>query len=474
MQKKRTIDFGDLALGVALLLAASSGVVFGQDGSADLSSSRDAAESGGVAGLSEAPPPSAVIAASVDDLKLRLLLQETLERNPEVAALAAEALAAAQRSLQEKPLPDPVVSLTAWVLPPETRVGPQLASVSLSQRFPWFGKLSLKEEAALAASAAAEARVESRRLKVVTEARRLAYELSFLVAERREVEADRATLSHYEELARARYASGVGIGQGVVKIQAEITRDDARLLEIATRHTALSARLNALRDRPQGTPIPAFAIPTATEMDVDFAELRAEALRRRPELAEADALIARAERLGDLASKGYSPDFTAGINYAYVAKRRDRAGRDFPPEDNGQDVLGLFAAVNLPIHGKSLDAGVEEAGQRRLAAEERRRAVTTGIEGELGDLTSRLDLTWDRIRLFEDVLIHQAEESLRSAESAYATGTYNALDLLDAERILLGVRVATERARTDFAVVVAELEGVVGLPLASLEKENER
>ncbi len=468
MQNNRTIGFGGLAVGFAVLLIASSGVVFGQGGSADPSAGQDATES------SVAHSPSAVVAASVGDPKLRLLLEEVLERNPEVAVSAAEARAAAQRTLQEKPLPDPVVSLTAWVLPPETRVGPQLASLGLSQRFPWFGKLPLKEEAALAGAAAAEARVEASRLKVVTEVRRLAYELAFLAAERREVEADRATLSHYEELARARYASGVGIGQGVVKIQAEITRDDTRLLEIATRNAALSARLNALRDRPQGAPIPAFEIPTAIEPDLDPAELRAEALRRRPELAETDALIVRAERLGDLAAKGYSPDITAGINYAYVAKRRDRAGREFPPEDNGQDVLGLFAAVNLPIHGKRLEAGVEEAAQRRLAAEEQHRVVVARIDGKLGDVTSRLDLTWDRIRLFEDVLIHQAAESLRSAESAYATGTYNALDLLDAERVLLGVRVATERAQTDFAVATAELEGVVGMPLANLEKENER
>ena len=94
MQNKRTIGFGDLALGVALFLAASSGVVFGQDGSADLSSSGDAAESGG------APPPSAVIVASVVDPKLRLLLEEVLERNPGVATVAAESQAAAQLTLQ--------------------------------------------------------------------------------------------------------------------------------------------------------------------------------------------------------------------------------------------------------------------------------------------------------------------------------------------------------------------------------------
>jgi outer membrane protein TolC len=199
-----------------------------------------------------------------------------------------------------------------------------------------------------------------------------------------------------------------------------------------------------------------------------------EALRRRPELAEADALVVRAERLGQRAQKNYSPDFTAGLNYGYVAKRRDKAGEALPPEDNGQDVLGIFTSFNVPIHGKKLDAGVEEAAKQRLAAEERKREVTAGIDGDLGDLTSRLGLTWDRIRLFEDVLVKQAEESLRSAESAYATGTENALDLLDAERVLLEVRVATARARADFAIAAADLESVVGAPLAHLTQETQR
>jgi len=413
------------------------------------------------------------IVSSVEDANLRLLLGEALERNPGVAVLASESQVAALKAPQAKALPDPVVSLTAWVLPPQTRVGPQLASLNLAQRFPWFGKLGLDEEVALAGATAAEARVEAGRLQLISDVRRLAYELAFLAAERREVETDKATLSHYEELARARYASGIGIGQGVVKLQSEITRDEARLLEIASRQAALEARINALRDRPQGTSLPVISVPEPLEPTLDLAQLRSEALRRRPELAEADALVVRADRLGQRAQKNYSPDFTAGLNYGYVAKRRDQAGEAFPPEDNGQDVLGIFTSFNVPIHGKKLDAGVEEAAKQRLAAEERKREVIAGIEGDLGDLTSKLDLTWDRIRLFEDVLVTQAEESLRSAESAYATGTENALDLLDAERVLLEVRVATARARTDFAIAAADLESVVGAPLAHVTQETQ-
>jgi outer membrane protein TolC len=67
--------------------------------------------------------------------------------------------------------------------------------------------------------------------------------------------------------------------------------------------------------------------------------------------------------------------------------------------------------------------------------------------------------------LLEDVLAIQAAESLRSAESAYGAGTLNALDLLDAERVLLEVRIASARARADYAIAVAQLEGTVAEPV---------
>ena len=75
---------------------------------------------------------------------------------------------------------------------------------------------------------------------------------------------------------------------------------------------------------------------------------------------------------------------------------------------------------------------------------------------------SRLPRTWEQLRLFEDVLHVQAEQSLRSAEAGYTSGILNALDLLDAERLLLEVRTATERVRADYAIALARLEGAVG------------
>lgn len=400
------------------------------------------------------------------------LLAEILERNPEIGALAAAQRAVAQRAPQARALPDPMAAVTAYLWRPETRVGPQRFMGSLSERFPWFGKLRLREQAALAESAAAGARLEAMRLRLVTEGRRLYDELAFLQDFERVVRDDRATLVHYEELARARYASGFGLEQSIVKVQAEITRDDARLLDIATRRASVFASVNALRDQPAGTPVEVSPLPEPRETPLDLERLRSRALAQRPEVVGAEASIARAQAMVGLARKERVPDVTLGLSYTSVGEREDAAGRLSPPPDNGKDVLALSGGINLPIWNRRLTAGIEEALQNEHQAQESKRAVVAGIERPLGDLLAKIPLTWQRLRLFEDVLVIQADQSLRSAEAGYSAGTLHALDLLDAERTLLEVRIQTSRTRADYDIALAELEGAVGAPV-TLEKSEE-
>jgi cobalt-zinc-cadmium efflux system outer membrane protein len=210
-------------------------------------------------------------------------------------------------------------------------------------------------------------------------------------------------------------------------------------------------------------------LPGYGRVALDRDSLRAKALRLRPEMARADSEIARADALVDLARKEYKPDVTLGLSYTAVGLRQDAAGLAMPPPDDGKDVLAVSASVNLPIHRGKLKAGVEEAAQARHAADEGKRAVVAGIDRSLGELTERVTLTWQQLRLLRDVLGIQADQSLRSAEAAYTAGTLSSLDLLDAERVLLDVRTSTERARADYAIAIARLEGAVGEPLHEAE-----
>jgi outer membrane protein TolC len=405
------------------------------------------------------------IVSSVDDVRLRLLLEEVLERNPRLARLEAEAAASAQRAPQVKALPDPTASLTWFLMSPQTRVGPLQATINISQSLPWFGTLGLEEQAAMLDAAASRARVEAARLEVLTSARTAYLDLQFLDAESRLAREDRTTLEHYAELALARYASGVGLDQAVIKLQAEITRTDTRLLGIAARRAEVAARLNGLRDRPQTTPVVVADAGSPRRVELELEALRLRSLSGRPEMAAAAATAEAAEVRVERSKKAYSPNLVVGLRYGFVGRREDEAGRLFPPEGNGDDDFALTAGVSVPVWRSKLRAGVEEGTARQLAAEEAVRETAASIDEELGELFHRIPLLEEQVGLYEKVLIVQARQSLQSAESAYAAGTAGALDLLDAERVLLQVRVAAARARIDLEIAYARLEGVVAGPL---------
>lgn len=415
--------------------------------------------------------PATDLLRHLEPLALRDLATEVLERNPDIARAEHLAAAAAVRAPQVGALPDPVAAVSLFVLPPESRVGPQRLSASIQQRLPWFGKLDLTAQAALYEAAAAEAEVEILRLDKLTEARRLFFELAFLDAHRDILTNERSTLVRYEKTAQGRYAAGTGLQQEIVRLQAQVTRTDTRLLELAERRARLLASCNALRDRPAdtelevpelaATPLPSNWPPPGFER----LDLRHEAAQRRPELTAAAARLAAAGTRTEVAHKGFRPDLTVGLSYTLVTGRDDAMGRANPPPDDGDDILALNGSVNLPLRRRKLEAAVQEAQARRWAAEAAQRQQEAAIEAEIGDLTARLPLLQQHLRLLDGVLFLQAREALRSAETAYRTGKLNAMDLLDTEVVLFEVQIAAQRTRTDLAVAWARLERAVARPL---------
>ena len=414
----------------------------------------------------EVVAPADRILQSLSNTELRALISETLERNPGVARAQAQARAADLRAPQVRALPDPVAGVTAWLKGAETRTGPQVLTLSWVQALPWLSKFDLKEQAALLESSALHFDVEASRLALVTSVRRLYYELAFL-AQHKEITLDYLDhLRQHEEISQSRYATGTGASQDVIKIQAEITLADSLLLDIDQRRIDLEAQINHLRDRAASSVILPAVLPAGVENRSDVQTLRQVAEESRPEVTAADARIAAAEARIKLADKEYRPNFKVGLTYTLVNPREDPAGMLNPPEGNGDDIFGIQGGVSVPIWRKRLKSGAEEASALEFSAREAKREVLAGIESALGDLVQRIPLTWQQLRLLEDILILQAEESVRSAQSGYVSGTFNALDLLDAEHVLFKADTAIARAQADYAIRLAQLEGEVGGPLA--------
>ncbi len=133
-----------------------------------------------------------------------------------------------------------------------------------------------------------------------------------------------------------------------------------------------------------------------------------------------------------------------------------------PPPDNGKDVYSLSVGVNIPIFRSKYDAGVQEATERFAAARQAYRSTVNNVGLAVRSIGFRLETIDDQIALFERALLPQAEQALRSTESAYATGTIGVLDLLDSERMLLEVRLGLARLESDYMKALAEMERSIG------------
>ena len=419
------------------------------------------------------PRAAALVASRPADE--RSLLEDILNRNPRLAHAQHEAAAADARIPQVRALPDPTLGASFFALPPETRVGPQRLRVQADQRLPWRGTRKLKADEARQAAEAKRMAIDALALKLITRARVVLAELEYLDQHGRIIEEEADHLSRHEEAARARYSAGQGPQQPVLRLQSEITLRQQEAVGLSARRTGLIAELEVLRSyREVDPPQTPYRGVNHSEIDrvvaaVDHLLERAHA--QRPELRAADAVIAQRRTAIDLAERRDRPDVHVGLGYTFVDRRRDAAARLSPPEGNGDDILAFTARVALPVRRKRIDAELLEKQNRLREAEAAARTMSDEIARDIREHAARLPLLHQQYRLLSDVLTGQAEEALRSAEIAYATGELDALDLLDAEHALFDVRLSVARTLADATISLVRLEGALGGPLLEIHDE---
>ncbi len=396
------------------------------------------------------------------DAQLRAYIDEALSRNPVIREAAARYRAALQLVPQVSALPDPLVTFTQALRSLETRVGPQRQTVMLSQAFPWFGTLALREQVAVQSAAAQYHQYVAHQREVIADVKQAFYNLAYVDVALAITEEEQSLLEHYEQLAQTRFATGQGLQQGVIRLQAEITQVVNRLDLLEQQRVTLAARVNTLRDQPPERLVPHVAELTLPPVALDLERLYTIGDRHRPELQAGTALIERSERAIALAQKAFWPSFTVGVGYQSIGGRADPAGRLAPPPDNGKNPLTLSVGVTVPLWRSKYRAGVEHANQELFAQRESYIRTRNNMEFSVRDAAIRLQTLRDQIDLFEQVLIPQAEETVRATEAAYETAQLGVLDLLDSERMRLDVRLIVTRYYADYLVALAQLERAIG------------
>jgi cobalt-zinc-cadmium efflux system outer membrane protein len=399
--------------------------------------------------IQKAPAPESV-------LRLDVLVSEALRANPEIRAAELRVEALQARVPQAKALPDPTVSV-GWMgkpLPFVTNDASTMSyrGVSAMETFPFPGKLKLRGQIADRESQAAWWDYEAARRNVSSEVKVAYYQYAYFHQALEVTENSRALLEKITQISQARYETGKGLQQDILKGQVELSQLLERITILNEEQQTAVARINTLLNRAPETPL-APPVPLAlSKLAYSLDELYRLAQTNDAGLQRDQRMIEGDQDAVALARKSYNPDFNVTYMYEQVPGM--------------PDVQGAFVGVNIPIFYKSKQRQEVLEASRNLASErssrENRQTTVNFLVKEqflAARQASKLAV------LYSQAIVPQSSQTLESSELAYQTGQADFLTMLDNFINMLDFQVNYYRQISDYQIALSRLEPLVGVEL---------
>lgn len=368
---------------------------------------------------------------------------------PQVEAAYFDWASSVERITVERSLPDPRLTFESDIANVVMSLMP-----GLMMDFPGPGKLTAAANVATAESEVKYFAFESSVLQTAFALKKAYYQLHFLDAK---VGVNRQTLTlvtDLEKLARTQNEVGKVTLQDVLRAQIEQERLTTEIDNLEdSRHPMLAQFKAALGLKEQDA---APAVPEkfeSTPLDLTSDKLFATALARNPRLKAMEAEVRRADASLRLAFKARVPDFSLGLEADL------KASPVFVRPQIG---------MTLPIWRDKIAAQIAGAQAGQQAAEARRSAEQITLAVEFAEKSFMFREASRNLELLTERLLPKARQSLEVARAAYLSGQLDFLNLIDAERTLLGFQLSEVEARTQRELALAELSLVIlGIPPAS-------
>lgn len=388
-------------------------------------------------------------------LNLSGLITEALARNPEIQAARQQWEAASKRVPQARSLEDPTLSVQWWNAPESFNLGrAENTIIGLSQKFPFPGKLALKEEVANRSAHMTEQALRAKERDLIGRVKQAYYDL-FLAHKAIQIHHEQIDLlKQFLEIAVAKFRTGKGSQVDVLKAQVELSTLYQRLPVLEQQRDTAQAKVNTLVDRDPRFPLGPPQEPRDQRFDKELEELYQTAVTARPELKAGELAVQRNEGARTLAQRQYYPDL-------HLAFQRFQ-------NFNANDGFGAVVSVNVPFAfwtKPKYDAAVQEASAAVAAARADLHTVENLTRFQIRDLLAKVRASWEVAVLYRTTVLPQAEQGVEAARAGYRTGRTSFLDLIDADRALREFQLAYWRALVDRESRVAELEQVVGTEL---------
>jgi outer membrane protein, heavy metal efflux system len=399
--------------------------------------------------------------AAEETLKLPDLIREALKNNPEIHVAEARASGSTYKIPQATSLADPMVMVgyenegtdSFYTFDRETKGMPADSRwmFSLSQMFPYPGKLALKGEMAARDAESLKAMANATRLATEVKVKELYHDL-FLAYTNIDLITDQAALfSRVEDAALARYAAGMAPQQEVWMAQTEkymlLEREEMEKQKIQS----LKAMLNATLGRDAPVPLGRPEKPQDTIHNYRLDELIQMSHDRYPMIKSREKMVDAAEAKVRMAKKEYYPDFTIGTSY-------------FARSSQFPDMWSLTATMNVPIFYKTKQReGVLEAEASLLEARRNVEATKLMASSALRDNHAMLKTAENLMALYRDGLIPKAHHGFELALAGYVTGKVEAITTITRLKALIDYEFLYWKQFADREKAAARLDGLAAI-----------
>lgn len=400
---------------------------------------------------------------------LKALIEEGMVQNREIQSLAARVESLQAEIGYAGSLEDPKLGLGVLNLPTDTFDFDQEPMtqklISISQKFPWFGKLDLRSQRAALEAIRARAVLNERRLSLAQQIADAYYRIGFVEHSLRINDRLMEILSRLLGEAETRYATGKGLQQDVLQAQVEQSMLVDERITLERKRRTLEGRILALLNRPNGQRIDVGPTPPGPDFALELETIRRMALERNPALQIRQAEIEITETEIELARKDYWPDMD--VRLAYGQRDEDFNGRDLP------DFFSAQVVVNLPVwQSRRQDNRLQASLKSRLAAEKSYRNLAESLPHQVDALVNEITRLESNYDLFRQALILQAEHWAQSSLVAYEVGKLAFDSMIDAQIRLMRFHLKKEDYLFQIYRKRAELEALLGGPLPAAQSGN--
>lgn len=356
-------------------------------------------------------------------------LAEAKKNSSEILAKQFQYESALEKVNEVGSLPNTQLSVGVFAQAVETRVGPQRARFSASQKIPWFGTLSAKKKNASYLANAKESELDFLKRQLSLNVKITYYELYTLQQRQTITQQHIEILDTYEKLALNELENNrtdmVDVLHIKMKKNTLVQQYQALSEDIRSKKILFNLLLNKSTTR-EVVVLDSLQIPKNELFASDAAIIG------HPRLQQLDYMEDALQQSEIVAKKEGNPSIGFGLDYVLVA---ERSGIALP--DNGKDIIMPMVSVSIPLFNKKHIAKQKQLQLEQQALSQTKITVKNQLAIALEEANNKMMNARESVKTQNENIV-QATQAKEVILAAYQTAKMDFEQLLALDQLKLG------------------------------------